>query len=96
MTDDETDLTNRERRERTLQEVIDALVEDPQHRSVAEAVDDLERRIADRGLPAMPPQWVHAVAEGVVRGDPYVVSADTLRQMDIPAPTTRAEPYVID
>ena len=44
----------------------------------------------------MPPQWVHAVAEGVVRGDPYVVSADTLRQMDIPAPTTRAEPYVID
>ncbi len=95
MTDDHPHPKHRERRERTLQEIIDALVEEPRHRSVAEAATDLERRIADRGLPAMPPPWVQAVAEGVVRGDAYVVSADTLRHMDIPAPSTHAESYSI-
>lgn len=96
MTEDHPHPTGQERREHALQEIIDALVEDSRHRSVADAAGDLERHIADRGLPAMPPPWVRAVAEGVVRGEAYVISADTLRHMDIPAPQTHREPYGVD
>lgn len=96
MTEDHPDLAERERRDRALQEIIDVLVRDRRRRTVDEAADDLERHIAESGLPAMPVPWVRAVAEGVANGEAYVVSADTYRHMAIPAPTTRVESYGID
>lgn len=59
------------------------------------AARELERRIADYGLPAMPAPWLEAVASGIVRGDPYVVSARTSEEMDVPAPRTSRTTYGI-
>ncbi|MEO3937599.1 hypothetical protein V3N99_12690 [Dermatophilaceae bacterium Soc4.6] len=95
MTEEDASQTQRECRERTLQEIIDAMVRAKQDRSVDDVAGDLRQRIAESGLPAKPNSWLQAVADGVVRGDAYVVSADTLRTMDIPPPATREHPHSI-
>lgn len=96
MSSDELEaLTDRRRRQLVLQGIIDAMTRDPSGWRADAAARELERRIADYGLPAMPAPWLQAVASGIARGEPYVVSARTAEQMDVPAPRTSRKPYGI-
>ena len=89
-------VVERGRRERVLQRIIDAMTRNPRGWDAEPAARELERRIADYGLPAMPAPWLEAVATGIERGEPYVVSTRTLEEMDVPAPRRVREPYGID
>lgn len=94
-TNGEEVFVERGRRERVLQRIIDAMVRNPRGWDAELAARELERRIADHGLPAMPPPWVEAVATGIVRGEPYIISARTVEEVDVPAPRTTSKPYGI-
>jgi hypothetical protein len=62
-----------------IQAVITELAERSAGRPVPEVVDDLERSLADRGLPRQPHNWVLAVAQEAANGHMYVESEEAVR-----------------
>ncbi len=94
--DEQAALADRERRDHVLQLIIDQMTRESREWGADAAAVELERRIADHGLPAMPAPWIQAVATGVVRGEAYVVSPRTLEDMDVPPPRTTRKPYGIN
>ncbi len=94
MTTDEQDTAaDREDRQQVLQRIIDTMTREHHEGDADAATRELERRIADHGLPEMPAPWIEAVARGVVRGEAYVVSARTVEDVDVPSPRTSRPPY---
>lgn len=87
--------TDGRRRDRLLQQIIDAMTRDTRAWGAGAAARELERRIADHGLDPMPTPWLEAVAAGIARGDPYVVSPRTREGLDVPPPSTSRPPYGI-
>ena len=93
--DEQRDATAGRRHDRLLQQIIDAMTRDARGWRAEVAVLELERRIADSGLSPMPTPWLEAVAAGIARGDPYVVSPRTREELDVPAPRTSRKPFGI-
>ena len=62
-----------------MQAVITELAARSEGRPVPEVVDDLERALAERGLPRQPHTWVLAVAQDAACGHVYVESAEAVR-----------------
>ncbi|MBM6403256.1 hypothetical protein JQN72_03220 [Phycicoccus sp. CSK15P-2] len=83
-------------REAALQEILDDLVRTPRDWTVDGAAEELRGRIEARGLPPRAPSWVTAAAEGIGRGEAYVVSAETKREEDVPPPPRHLENKVVD
>ena len=96
MTIDDNEATaDRDGRDQVLQRIIDAMTREHREQAADAAARELERRIADHGLPAMPATWLEAVGTGIVRGEAYVVSARTVEEEDVPTPRTSRKPYGI-
>ncbi|HEY7719967.1 MAG TPA: hypothetical protein VH915_14485 [Pedococcus sp.] len=69
----------REQHRAVMQAVITELAERSAGRPVPEVVKDLERSLAEAGLPRQPHNWVMAVAQEAAAGHTYVESAEALR-----------------
>jgi hypothetical protein len=78
------DLEHRRVRDAALQEAVDDLVRRSHDRPVAEIREDLERALADRGLPPMPEGWLEAVTSAAAEGNPYIVSTYSDHTDDVP------------
>ncbi|HMM96630.1 MAG: hypothetical protein IE926_02490 [Micrococcales bacterium] len=94
-TDDER-LVERRDRDLAVQRVVDALADEGPHADAALVTDTLVRRLADAGVPPMPEPWVASVVADLMEGNPYVVSAFTEAQADVPAPEHPARSEIID
>lgn len=94
--DDAQRLEERRAADRTIQHVINGLVDgakgsDP--RRVAAAV---KAGLENAGMMGMPAPWIEAVAEGLAQGNAYVVSPYTQEHEDIPPPETHVPSRTID
>ncbi|HET7761108.1 MAG TPA: hypothetical protein VFL46_02030 [Phycicoccus sp.] len=83
-------LEHRRVRDAALQGVVDDVVRRSVDRPVPEIRLDLERTLAERGLPPMPEGWLEAVSSAAAVGDPYIVSTYSERADDVP-PTRHHE-----
>jgi hypothetical protein len=90
------EIERRRARDTALQEVVDDLVRRSEGRPLDEVRADLERSLADRDLPGMPPGWLDAVASAATIGDPYVVSSYAEHHDDVPPAKDRHTGYSID
>ena len=70
----------REHHRAIMQAVINELVARSAGRPVPEVVSDLERSLADRGLPRQPHNWVMAVAQEAAAGRTYIESEEAVRE----------------
>jgi hypothetical protein len=83
------------KRERDIrvQRVINALVRRAPDLSLDEAYRELERGLADAGLPGMPEHWIRAVAQTAAAGNPYVCSPLSAKESEVPKPAEQQEAY---
>ncbi|NHA67962.1 hypothetical protein [Phycicoccus flavus] len=96
MSIEDEELARHDSEDVVLQQVIDELVRTDRAWTVDAAATELRDGIEAAGLPPRAPSWVTAVAEGVVRGEAYVVTTATRRETDVPQPPKHLENRVID
>lgn len=71
-----------------LQRIIDDLVRTAAGAGPLALAERLGAAIGAAGLPAMPANWIDAVADSAAAGNPYVVSPETTRYEPVPPPAT--------
>ncbi len=93
---DDERLDERRERDLTIQRVVDGLAGEGPHDDPARVGETLVQRLTEAGVVGLPAPWVESVVAGIIEGNPYVVSAFTGHEADVPSPSHHVPDEIID